>query len=157
MNRAAFPFDASHVAAFHDACLDFGKWPDEEAPAHPPGEIWPWVEANHAGNARSRHELDEAHVPLERMDATRRESIARLDEAIHGALASRMPQSAPSLPESPGVMIDRLSVIAIRVRAAALDGRGAAQLEAQRRDLLQHLSDALAQCAAGRARFDFVH
>lgn len=150
---AAFPFDASHVVAFHEACLDFGKWPDEEAPAHPEGDVWPWVEANHVHNARSRHDLEAPHAPVATMDAQRRETIVRIDEAIVTALKTRMTPTAPPLRETPGEMIDRLSILSVRIRALALSGGNAEALETERRACTQKLRDALLECAAGRARF----
>lgn len=180
MAQPPFPFDAEHVLAFHEACLDSGKWPEEEAPAHPPGEIWPWVEANHASNARLWREEDLARRgdvadaaiaankrAIDRLNQQRNDAVERLDEAIHGALAHHM-SAAPRLnSETPGMMIDRLSIQALRMRALAVEARreeaGAdhlrrcrerlAQLEDQRRDLAGCLAALLAECATGAARF----
>jgi hypothetical protein len=177
---AHFAFDADHVVAFHEACLDSGKWPDEEAPAHPPGEIWPWVEANHACNARLWREEDLARRgdvadgviaagkrAIDRHNQQRNDAIERLDEAIHGALAHRMLPQARLNSETPGMMIDRLSILALRIRAMAAaarrDDAGAdhvrrceerlAKLGEQRGDLAGCLAALLAACAAGTARF----
>jgi hypothetical protein len=178
--RDPFSFDAEHVLVFHDACLDFGKWPDEEAPAHPPGDIWPWVEANHASNARLWREEDLARrgdVPdaaiaankraIDRFNQQRNDAIERLDEAIHGALAHCMREGARLHSETPGMMIDRLSILALRSRAMAVEARredaGAdhvrrcgerlARIGEQRRDLAGCLAALLADCSTGAARF----
>jgi hypothetical protein len=145
---AIFPFDAAHVIAFHDACLEFGKWPEEEAPAHPPGDIWPWVEANHASNARA----DDSD------GSRRRETIARLDAAIHGTLAHCLKPAARLHPETPATMIDRLSVLAVRIRAAEAQspGRGLEALERERREIAAALARLLTECVAGTARFEPV-
>jgi Na+-transporting methylmalonyl-CoA/oxaloacetate decarboxylase gamma subunit len=176
----AFAFDAEHVIAFHEACLDSGKWPDEEAPAHPPGNIWPWVEANHACNARLWREEDlarrgdaaDAEIAagkraIDKHNQQRNDAVERLDEAIHGALAQDMRADARLNSETPGMMIDRLSILALRIRAmgaqARRDEAGAdhvrrcaqtlEKLEEQRRDLAGCLAALLAACAAGAARF----
>lgn len=178
--QPVFPFDAQHVVAFHEACLDSGKWPGEEAPAHPPGEIWPWVEANHACNARLWREEDLARRggvadaaiaagkrAIDRYNQQRNDAVERLDEAIHGALAHCMSGVARLHSETPGMMIDRLSIQALRIRAMALEARREeagvdhlrrcnerlAQLNDQRRDLAGCLAALIAECAAGAARF----
>jgi hypothetical protein len=176
----AFPFDAEHALAFHDACLDFGKWPDEEAPAHPPGEIWPWVEANHACNARlwreedlaRRVDADDASIAankraIDRHNQLRNEAVERLDAAIHAALAPCMNASARLHSETPAMMVDRLSILALRLRAMGAEarrvdageehmrrcGERCERLEEQRRDLAACLAELLAACASGTARF----
>ena len=180
MASPAFPFDAEHVLDFHDACLDSGKWPDEEAPAHPPGDIWPWVEANHACNARLWREEDLARRTdagdaaiaagkraIDRFNQQRNDAIERLDDAIHGALAERMRADARLHSETPGMMIDRLSIQSLRLRAMGIEARreeaGAdhvrrcaervERLAEQRRDLAACLAALLGECAAGGARF----
>jgi hypothetical protein len=144
MGNTAFPFDAAHVVAFHDACLEFGKWPDEEAPAHPPGEIWPWVEANHACNAHAGGGAG----------SERKETVARLDAAIHGALAHCLKPAARLHPETPATMIDRLSMLAVRIRAHAAHGPTVEALEQERRELAAALGRLLSECVAGTARFE---
>ena len=115
MTAGAFPFDAQNVVAFHEACLDSGKWPGEEAPAHPPGDAWPWVEANHAFNARLWKEEDLVRRPgaadaavasakraIDGFNQQRNDAIERLDDALHAALAARMDAGAPTPPPSRG-------------------------------------------------------
>jgi hypothetical protein len=180
MAAPALAFDADLVVAFHEACLDSGKWPDEEAPAHPPGDIWSWVEANHACNARLWREEDLARRgdvgdaaiaagkrAIDQHNQQRNDAVERLDEAIHGALAHCMAGQARLHSETPGMMIDRLSILALRIRAmgaeARRDAAGAehvrrcgerlASLEERRHDLADCLAALLAGCAAGTARF----
>jgi len=173
-------FDARHVVAFHEACLDSGKWPGEEAPAHPAGDAWPWVEANHACNARLWNEEDLARRPgagdaaiaackraIDRFNQQRNDAIERLDDALYTALARRMDGRSRLNSETPGMIVDRLSILALRIRAMAAEARreaaGAehmrlcgerlARLEERRVELAGCLEALIAECAAGSARF----
>ena len=174
----AFAFDAAHVVVFHDACLDSGKWPDEEAPAHPPGPLWPWIEENHACNARLWHEEDQARrrdVPdaaivankraIDRFNQQRNDAIERIDAQLLEWLPAAPGARLHS--ETAGMIVDRLSILGLKVRAmaaqAARDEAGADHvarcrqrleaLQAQRLDLAHCLQELLADCRAGRARF----
>ena len=180
MNADDPAFDARHVVAFHEACLDSGNWPGEDAPAHPAGDAWPWVEANHACNARLWMEEDRVRRPdasdaaivsgkraIDRLNQQRNDAIERLDDALAAALAARMDEGAPLNSETPGMIVDRLSILALRIRAMAAQARredaGAehmrrcaervALLEERRRDLAGCLAALLAACCSGRARF----
>ena len=156
-----FPFDAAHVVVFHDACLDSGKRPDEEAPAHPPGPLWPWIEENHGSNARLQRDGRDAA----RFESQRREAIRRIDAEILARLPAAPGARLQS--ETPGGMIDRLSKLALEARQVAAqaahgdDARGdpgrqrerLSALDARRLELAQRLESLLADCRAGRARF----
>jgi Protein of unknown function (DUF4254) len=180
VSAADFPPDARRIVAFHDACLDSGPWPGEAAPARPAGALWPWIEDNHACNARLWREEDQARrreVPdaavaankraIDAFNQRRNDAIERCDEALFAALAESM-RAAPRLhSETPGMMIDRLSILALKARAMdAQAARGdadqahrdrcrekVAHLREQRDDLAGCLDSLLADCRAGRARF----
>ena len=174
-----FSFDAEHVVLFHDACIEFGKWPDEEAPAHPPGPIWPWIEENHGCNARlwreennaRRTDVDHAAIvaskrAIDRFNQLRNDAIERIDDALLSQLAG-MRGDARLHSETPGMMIDRLSILALKLRAMSLEAarveagsrhvarcmERARDLEAQRDDLAGCLAALLRECAEGKARF----
>ena len=176
-----FPFDASHVLAFHDACLDSGKWPDEEAPAHPPGDLWPWIEENHGCNARlwreedlaRRRDVADAQIvankrAIDAFNQRRNDAVERIDELLAQSFGATLEQGSARLhSETPGMMVDRLSILALKIRAMGAEARrseaGAehvercaarlARLHEQREDLARCLDELLADCAAGRARF----
>jgi hypothetical protein len=180
MSGEDLAFDARHVVAFHDACLDSGKWPEEEAPAHPGGDLWPWVEDNHAHNAllwreedlARRREVPDAEIAankraIDRLNQLRNDAVERFDDALAARLGGAM-QGAPRLhSETPGMMVDRLSILALKVRAMRAQSlRGDAgdaqralcrerlvRLAEQRADLAACLDAFLEDCRAGRARF----
>ena len=174
-----FPFVARHVLDFHEECLDFGKWPDEEAPAHPPGAVWPWIEENHGCNARLWREEDQARrrdVPdaaivaskraIDAFNQRRNDAIERVDDRVL-ALLGPLREDARLHSETPGMMIDRLSILALKARAMAAQARreeageahvrrctaALARLAEQRADLAGCLDALLRDCGAGRARF----
>ena len=177
---AAFPLDAAHVLLFHDACLESGTWPEEEAPAHPPGSLWPLIEENHACNARlwlqedlaRRRGVPDAEIvankrSIDAFNQQRNDAMERCDELVFVLVGERMGSQARLHSETPGMMIDRLSILALKLRAMGLQAARAdagephrescrakrARIAAQRDDLAACLDALLADCEAGRARF----
>jgi uncharacterized protein DUF4254 len=176
----AFALDARQIVAFHEECLDSGKWPKEEAPAHPPGALWPWIEANHANNALLWHEEDlarrrqvrDAEIAankraIDGFNQLRNDAIERCDDVLMQALEGAMADAPRLHSETPGMMIDRLSILSLKVRAMREQSvrgdageehraRCRARLELlleQREDLAKCLDALVADCRAGRARF----
>lgn len=176
----ALSFDAAQVVAFHEACLDRGKWPDAEVPAHPLGALWPWIEENHACNSRlwreedlaRRREVPDAAIAANkrRIDAfnqRRNDAIERCDEILNQELDAQMSRATRLHSETPGMMIDRLSILALKARAMALQAlreevdeahrtqcsARLARLREQRDDLAGCFDGLIADCRAGRARF----
>jgi hypothetical protein len=167
------------VVAFHEACLDFGSWP-AAAPARPSGPTWPWIESNHANNTRlwreedlaRRREVADAEIvankrAIDGFNQQRNDAIERCDEVLMQALQATM-AAAPRLhSETPAMMIDRLSILSLKVRAMREQSvRGDVEeahrtrcrerlerLTEQRADLAACLDALVADCAAGRARF----
>jgi hypothetical protein len=170
--------DAHAVAAFHDACLDREGWPG--VAARPAGAPDPWsdIESNHACNmllwreedlARRREVADAELVANKRAidghNQRRNDAVERIDERLALHFAASM--SARLHSETPGMMIDRLSILALKARAmGAQAARGDAddahrsacrakhaRIEEQRDDLVACLEALLRDCSQGRARF----
>jgi hypothetical protein len=176
----ALPLDARQVVGFHDACIGFGGWPAEKAPARPPGALWPWIENNHASNAllwreedlARRRKVDDAEIAankraIDRFNQQRNDAVERCDEILMKVLEDKM-GSAPRLhSETPGMMIDRLSILSLKVSAMREQssrtdvdekhrkecGARLQRLLEQRADLATCLDALLADCGEGRARF----
>jgi hypothetical protein len=171
--------DARSLMAFHDGCLEHGDWP-AQAVAHAGGDAWAAVADNHRCNAQLWAEEDEARrrdVPdgeiaarkraIDGLNQRRNDAVERLDESLAAILAPAMRDEARLHSETPGMMADRLSILALKCRAMAREASRddaeaahrqacAAKLERlreQRADLAACLDALLADCEAGRARF----
>jgi len=170
---------ARAVVAFHDACLAVPAWP-EQSPATPSAPLWSFIAAIHATNARLWHEEDlarrrkasDAEIAankraIDRLNQSRNDAIEKCDEIWSDALLGAM-EGAPRLSsETPGMMIDRLSILALKIRAMreqsvredADDSHRTAcrarlsRLVEQRDDLAGCLDALIADCLAARARF----
>ena len=171
------PFDARALTAFHDRLLERPGWPGVPQPAE---GAWEAIEANHRFNARLWREEDLArrtHVPdaeivankraIDALNQQRNDAIERIDAQLHAELEARMRGAGRQHSETPGMMVDRLSILSLKCRAMdAQAGRieaGAAHvarcreklaiLRVQRGDLARCLEALLEDCAAGRAWF----
>jgi hypothetical protein len=187
-----FSLLAGEVPALHDALLACPGWPAEEPPPRDEA-LWSWVQANHRCNSRLWAEEDLARrttVAAEEIAANKRaidgfnqarnDATERIDEILLVALGlvdaasartdaplSQVPAGARLNSETAGSMIDRLSIMALKIhamRAQTLRGdvddshRSASRvklqrLEQQRADLAGCLHALLADAAAGRAYF----
>ena len=146
----------------------------------PAGAPWEAIAENHRCNAVLWREEDLArrtHVPDAEIVANKRaidvhnqrrnDAVERIDAALHALLDEAMQGAPRQHSETPGMIIDRMSILALKcaaMRAQSLradaDAAHAARcrerlaiLEAQREDLVRCLDALLADCAAGRARF----
>ena len=157
------------------------------------GDVWPWIHANHRFNSRlwaeedlaRRTRVSDAEIAANkraidgfnqaRNDATERVdelllvALGLVDEASAGSDApqSRVPPAARLNSETAGSMIDRLSIMALKLhamRAQTLRGDVDAahvaasriklgRLQQQRADLADCLDGLLADAQAGRAYF----
>lgn len=167
---------AAEVRAYHDASLP--------APAGEPrasAELWRAIEDNHRCNCRLWEEEDLArrrNVPdseiaankraIDRHNQSRNDAIEAIDECLLALLAGAKPRPNARLSsETPGAMIDRLSILALKIYHMRLQtlredaGRAhveacrakLARLEEQRADLAGCLDRLLEECARGEARF----
>lgn len=183
---------AAEIIALHDRLLSSRGWPDVE-PEPGADAVWRGIQANHRFNSRLWIEEDVAHRATARAEEIaaakraiddfnqgRNDATERMDELLLVALglveAGSAHADAPVAiarpvarlnSETAGSIIDRLSVMALKVRAMrARCERGEgdatlveatrirlARLEEQRADLGACLDALLADAQAGRATF----
>jgi hypothetical protein len=183
---------AAEICAHHDRLLAEAGWPVVE-PGPLPGELWHWIQANHRNNsllwaeedlARRTTVADAAIAANKRAidgyNQARNDATERVDEILlldlqlvdaasarSDAPQARVPAGARLNSETAGSMIDRLSILALKIHAmrqqtartdAGADHRvaSAARLDrliSQRADLAACLDALLADAAAGRAYF----
>lgn len=185
------PLHAAEVTACHDRLLAHGGWPQAEPAAA--SELWRWVQTNHRNNSLLWAEEDLARRTTVAADAiaankraidgynqARNDATERVDELLLLALGLVDADSARSAApvscvgagarlnsETAGSMIDRLSIMALKIKAmreqtlrqdvdaAHVQASQAklARLHEQRADLAGCLDTLLADSAAGRAYF----
>ena len=183
---------ANDITAMHDRLLARPGWPREPAAATA-GDVWHWVQANHRYNSLLWAEEDlarrttvaDAEIAankraIDGYNQARNDATERVDELLLVALElvdadsartdaplSRVPPGARLNSETAGSMIDRLSIMALKIHAMRQqtergdvdDGHRAAsrvkleRLQQQRQDLAACLDALLADAAAGRAYF----
>jgi hypothetical protein len=192
MNQHQILLPAADVVALHDRLLATPGWP-QGAPPPAAGELWHWVQANHRNNSLLWAEEDLARRTtvaaaeiaankraIDGYNQARNDATERVDEILLLALglvdeasartdapASRVPPGARLNSETAGSMIDRLSIMALKVQAMRLQTerldvdeahRAASRvklqrLQQQRQDLAGCLDALVADAAAGRAYF----
>ena len=158
------------------------KWTDEwhadpSAPAV--AEPWTWIEANHRMNFDLWHEEDIARrddLPAERIRSAKR-AIDRFNQARNDAvekldiaLLGQLPPFDPSVPlhsETAGMIVDRLSILALKLYHMGIEAERPTAGEAhrakcrdkarvlaeQRSDLTRCLGALLDDMRAGRRQF----
>ncbi len=180
MSHDAFPFDdvrAGAIVAFHAAGVQDAGW--AAAPPAMDAGAWQWIEANHRFNrllwdtedqARRRDVPDAAIAANKRaidgFNQKRNDAVERIDEILLARLAEIAPRAGARLhSETAGAMIDRLSILALKVfhmgeqtRRTDVDAAHVAtcrdrlaRLSLQRDDLAGCLDDLLAGAARGAA------
>ena len=173
---------SSQVTAFHLRCLAQADWPEQEA-ALPAGEhkVWEWILANHRFNSLLWAEEDLARrraVPdseiaankraIDGFNQARNDAAERIDVEILVGLGNvdRSP-GARQHSETAGMMVDRLSIMSLKIRAmgaqadrveAGPEHRETCRLKLERlreqcADLAACLDDLLEDMAAGRRYF----
>ena len=183
---------AAEVIALHDRLLATAGWP-AEAPAPHDEALWHWVQTNHRFNCRLWAEEDLARRTtvgdadiaankraIDGFNQARNDATERVDEILLTALGlvdaasartdapvSTVPAGARLNSETAGSIIDRMSIMALKVHAMrqqterrdvdaehiAASGVKLARLRQQRADLGDCLEALLADAAAGRAYF----
>ena len=169
--------DAAGIVRFHDERVADRDWAKAGVAAFTDG-VWQWIETNHRFNnllwdeedlARRKHVPDSAIAANKRaidgFNQKRNDAIERIDEQL---LANLPPAPGARLnSETAGAMIDRLSILALklfhmRLQTERTDAstehveacrQKLDRLAEQRRDLQRCLGELLDDCRAGRACF----
>lgn len=167
------------LAAFHDEVLARRLRAPGPVPHGARDGPWPHIARNHLCNAllwdeedRARrtdvpdHEIVASKRAIDRHNQARNDAVEAIDTALLAALGEPAP-AAPLHSETPGAMIDRLSILALKIhhmrREADRRGAGAEhmrscaakleRLNLQRVDLRDCLDRLLRALVEGRARF----
>lgn len=180
------------LVQLHDGLLADPQWPQAQ-PAPQNADVWLWVQTNHRFNCllwaeedlARRKAVDDSEIArnkraIDGYNQARNDATERVDELLLVALGligpesqSRyMPTSMPSMSvrlnsETAGSMIDRLSILSLKIRAMRAQTERAdvddahheackaklARLQEQRADLGGCLDNLLRDAAAGRAYF----
>ncbi len=186
---------ADELIPRHDAWLAHPGWPAQQPP-QPSGDapdLWTWIQANHRFNSQlwaeedlaRRTQVADAEIAknkraIDGFNQARNDAIERIDEILLLALGlvdeasargdaprSRAAEGARLNSETAGSMVDRLSILALKVHAMRAQATRAdadeahrasaaarlARLQEQRADLAGCLRGLLADAAAGRAYF----
>lgn len=169
---------AERITSFHDAHADDSAW-IASGTVTAPADIWRDIEDNHRHNcglwrqedlARRRNVADAEIAAnkraIDRHNQARNDAIERIDEGLLARLARVVPRAdAWHNSETAGVMIDRLSILSLKIlnmgrEAAREDADDAhrsacaaklSRLNLQRADLSRCLDTLLASAADGRA------
>ena len=183
---------SAETIALHDRLLAHAGWP-ARPPAPRDEGLWHWIQTNHLNNCRlwaeedlaRRTQVSAAEIAankraIDGFNQARNDATERVDELLLIALGlvdaasarsdaprATVPAAARLNSETAGSMIDRLSILALKVQAMrAQTERGdvdaahlaasrvkLARLEQQRADLGACLDALLADAQAGRAYF----
>ena len=171
---------AEAISEFHDECLKTSGWAKDRPAVYSEG-VWQYIELNHRYNSLLWDEEDQARRTdvsdseiaankraIDGYNQKRQDAIEKIDEQLLARIESVEPaQDAWLSSETAGSMIDRLSILSLKIRSMAKqterDDVGHAHIEAckqklavlqqQRGDLQLCLDTLLAQAAVGRAVF----
>ena len=171
---------ARDLVAFHDSCHAITAWAKSGSARHAEG-LWQAVEDNHRCNCLLWDEEDLArrrNVPdseiasnkraIDGYNQKRNDAIERIDEQLLVFFPDKTDSENARLnSETPGAMIDRLSILSLKIhhmRLQTLRSDVAREhienclsklnrLNEQRTDLAACLDRLLAECARGEARF----
>lgn len=185
---------AAEVIALHDQCLARADWPQQgDDTGYDPQTLWHWVALNHLFNSRlwaeedlaRRTKVSDAEIAankraIDRFNQARNDATERVDELLLIALGlvdaasartdapiAKVPAGARLNSETAGSMMDRMSIMALKVHAMRQQAertdvdeshRAASRVKLQRlveqrADLGTCLDTLLADTQAGRAYF----
>lgn len=193
MTASSPPLAAADVVALHDRLLAAEGWPPAQDDGGDAGDVWHWVRTNHRFNSllwaeedlARRTTVGDAEIAankraIDRFNQARNDATERVDELLLTALGlvdeasarsdapvARVPAGARLNSETAGSMVDRLSIMALKVHAMREQTRRTdvdeahregsrvklGRLEQQRADLAGCLDALLADALAGRAYF----
>ena len=165
------PLHARHLCEFHDGA----------SKSEADSDLWRAIENNHRHNgllwdeedlARRRHAPD-AEIAgnkraIDRYNQQRNDAIERIDEQLFKFFFEKhFPETARQNSETPGAMIDRLSILSLKIHHMRLQTQRTdvdrahveecvqklARLNEQRADLAGCLDRLLEECARGESRF----
>jgi len=168
---------ARAIVSYHDRTVASSQWA-AQPPEHGSG-TWQWIEANHRCNhllwaeedLARRRDVPDSEIAgnkraIDRYNQQRNDAIERMDEALLHRLEHVVPAAgAWHSSETAGAMIDRLSILSLKVHHMQLaaqrdDADDAhrracteklARLRLQREDLARCLDTLLARAATGQA------
>ena len=120
--------DALSIAAFHDRNTGPRVWAAQPG-CEPLERSWTWIAVNHRCNCKlwdeedraSRDDVELAEIAIskrlsERHHEQRSDAVERIDDAILAQLSSiARADTARLSSETPGAMIDRMSVLALKI------------------------------------------
>jgi len=175
------------VITFHDRCLAAPAWPADDGPGRallpggPLAQAWEWVLVNHRFNCSLWNEEDlarrtqaaDAEIAankrnIDRFNQARNDAMERIDDVVLQASAGWTRSDTARLPsETAGAMIDRLSILSLKVHHMGLQTvrtdvdeahrettrARLVQLRAQRADLASCLDRLLDEFEAGTGYF----
>ena len=121
--------NAKLVSDFHIKCLANNNWPDNSLKNFEIGNYWFWIQENHKYNCSLWDEEDlarrvdvgdseiaENKRNIDGFNQKRNDAIEKIDEAILKNLADiKMTESAWLNSETCGSIIDRLSIISLKI------------------------------------------
>ena len=142
---AGLPVTTARVAAFHDACLALNTWPGEML-AFAEADIWRWIATNHRNNCQLWAEEDLARRTratdaditankraIDGFNQARNDATERVDEFLllsHDLIdaasigsdqpVSRVNSGARLNSETAGSMMDRMSIMSLKIKAMLL-------------------------------------
>jgi hypothetical protein len=177
-----FPVSAARVVEFHQRCMNATAWPGKPRGEHAlQTDVWAWIEHNHRCNHllwMAEDEVRRTDVAdgelvrfkrdIDRYNQERNDAVERIDEHVLAALNGVICNvNAHQHSETVGAMVDRLSILALKIHHMRLQTLRAeagtehvarcamrlAILREQRDDLASCLDRLLVDARAGRTYF----